>query len=284
MQNGATSLSPTTEDRHPFHHAATRTAYRVLGVYSRAMPTETWLEEQLTPPQRWLVRRIDDETYCTQALNANDVPSGPLTAITKGEFIRNYRLEPGYYEKRCLPFIDSLNKKMDQAERCLTAGNLDGAKKAFGKALLLDAQNPRANIGLGHIALQRESGKKLAATLRRLLTIETLFQGQERQQLNAFAIRLRKAKRYAEALAFYAKALKQNEADENLHFNVARTLAEAGKIAAAKRHVRRALELHPDFPQAHRLLHGLERHEQAIATDTRLATLQDDTSSGERSA
>lgn len=109
-------------------------------------------------------RNLDDDEYIVQALNANSIPSGPLTTISKGEFIRNYKPEPGYYEKRCLPFIESPGKKMAQADKLLAEDDLDGAEKEFCKALLLDEKTRKANVELGKIHLQKGDCRKLAAS------------------------------------------------------------------------------------------------------------------------
>ena len=118
----------TEADAHPLAQC------RILGVYSLVKAAGTGhgatarTYEQKTS---WFVRRTDDDEYIVQALNANSIPSGPLTTISKGEFIRNYKPEPGYYEKRCLPFIESLKKKMAQADKLLAEDDLDGAEKEF---------------------------------------------------------------------------------------------------------------------------------------------------------
>ncbi|WP_233489601.1 tetratricopeptide repeat protein [Solidesulfovibrio fructosivorans] len=204
------------------------------------------------------MRRINDEDYCVQPLNANSIPSGPVTTLSKGEFLRSYQPRPGYYEKRCLPFLESLKKKIATADKYLDAGNLDAAEKEFIKALLLDEKNPKANIELGKISLQKGDGKKLASAMRRILGIDALFQEQERHLFNTFAISLRKEKRFAEALALYEQALSRNTADENLHFNMARALAEGGDIPAARDHLRQALALRDDFAEAERYLAHLD--------------------------
>lgn len=241
---------------------------RILGVYSlvkaaatghgataRTYEQKTW----------WFVRRTDDDEYIVQALNANSIPSGPLTTVSKGEFIRNYRPEPGYYEKRCLPFIDSLKKKLGQADKHLAEDNLDGAEKEFCKALLLDEKHPKANIELGKIHMQKGDGRKLAAAMRRILSNDAIFQEQERHLFNEFGISLRKEKHFAEAITFYAKALEHNSADEHLHFNIARALAESGNPDTARSHLETALALRPGFEPAQRFLAYLGQNGTAPA-------------------
>ena len=252
MQNDDTSNATINQDAAS---ATCGSSCHILGVYSHSKNAETGqgvTSRSYAQKTLWFVRRLDDDTYCIQALNANSIPSGPLTHISKGEFIRNYHPEPGYYEKRCLPFIESLKKKIALAEKHLAEEDLDGAEKEFCKALLLDEKHPKANIELGKIYLQQGNGKKLAVALRRILGIDALFQAQERHLFNEFGICLRKEKHFTEAVNYYGKALEQSADDEHLHFNMARAKAEAGDQDGARAHLDQALALRPDFAEAKR--------------------------------
>lgn len=260
MQNGTPSTATLTDERTD-QETATPAATHILGVYSLEKTAETGhggTSRSYLQKTWWFARRSDDDTYCVQALNANSIPSGPVTTITKGEFVRNYRPEPGYYEKRCLPFIESLKKKLAQGDKLLADENLAGAEKEFCKALLLDEKHPKANVELGKIYLQNGGGRKLELALKRILGIDALFQEQERHLFNEFGISLRKAKHFAEAIVFYSKAVAANDADEHLHFNIARAMAEAGDVAGAREHLDRALALRPDFAEATRFREFLD--------------------------
>ena len=239
-----------------------RESCRILGVYSLARQTLTGqgtTKRSHDQKTYWFVRRSEDGEYSVQALNANSIPSGPITPVSKSEFMGNYQPESGYYEKRCLPFLESLKKKIVQAEKHLAEDNLDGAEKEFLKALLLDEKHPKANIELGNIYLQKGDGKKLAAALRRIFNIDALFLEQERHLFNEFAINLRKGGRFREAIAFYEKALERNAGDEHLLFNMARAQGESGDTATARASLERALALRPDFEAARRYLDHLRQ-------------------------
>lgn len=248
------STDTAADDGTTPEHAENPLAHcRILGVYSLVKSAGTGHGATARTYEQktfWFVRRTEDDEYVIQALNANSVPSGPLATISKGEFIKQYKPEVGYYEKRCLPFIESLKKKLAQADKHLAEDDLDAAEKEFCKALLLDEKNPKANIELGKIHMQKGDGKKLAAAMRRIMSNDAIFQEQERHLFNEFGISLRKEKHFAEAIAFYGKALEHNDADEHLHFNIARALAESGHHDSAVSHLETALALDPGFEAA----------------------------------
>ncbi|MYL81933.1 tetratricopeptide repeat protein [Desulfovibrio aerotolerans] len=270
MDDIVTITGAVQQEQETDHESPSPIPCRILGVYSLAKAAATGhgatarTYEQKT---YWFVRRTEDDEYLVQALNGNAIPSGPLTTVSKGEFIRTYHPEAGYYEKRCLPFIDSLKKKLAQADKHLAEEDLDGAEKEFCKALLLDEKHPKANIELGKIHMQKGDGKKLASAMRRILSNDALFQEQERHLFNDFGITLRKEKHFAEAISFYAKALEHNSCDENLHFNIARALAESGNHDAARTHLDTALALRPDFEPARRYRDYLDKVGTPMAGD-----------------
>jgi len=262
MQNGEAPIPAPTTGAQSRQASCESPVCHVLGVYSLVRTAETGHGATTRSYEQktwWFVRRLNDDAYSVQALNANSIPSGPIAIISKGEFMRSYFPEPGFYEKRCLPFIESLKKKISQGEKYLAEQDMDGAEKEFCKALLLDEKNPKANIELGKIYLQGSDGKKLARALKRILGIDALFQEQERHLFNEFGICLRKTKHFAEAIAFYSKAIERNAADEHLDFNIARALAESGDRAAARTHLEHALALRPDFTAARQFLDFLDQ-------------------------
>lgn len=278
MQNGEAPILVATNGEQPGDASA---CCHILGVYSCVHSAETGHGATSRTYQQktlWFVRRLDDDLYSVQALNANDIPSGPIATISKGEFIRSYHPEPGFYEKRCLPFIESLQKKLKKAESCLVAEDMDGAEKEFCKALLLDEKNPKANIELGKIYLQGKDGKKLKLALKRILGIDALFQEQERHLFNDFGICLRKSKHFSEAIAFYDKAIDRSADDEHLYFNIARAKAESGDQAGAREALEQALSLRPDFSAAQQFLTFLDQSDDAALSDLPEVTVPRDAS------
>jgi len=234
---------------------------RVLGIYSLVKSTEVGVGGTAKGYQQktyWFVRRLSDDTYEVQPLNANHLPSGIKRNISKKEFMAGYAPEPGYYEKKTLPHVQSLKKKLECGEEALRDGNLGEAEKSFCKALLLDEENKTATIGLGEVYCRTQEHKKLGEVLRRILNMDEFFKEEQRHAFNNFGISLRKEKYFSEAVRYYRRAIEFNPADENLHFNVARAYFEAGELTACLEHLHEALRLRPDFSEAAEFLQYLD--------------------------
>lgn len=235
--------------------------YRVLGVYSLNKTTDVGVggtTKGYAQKTYWFVRRSPEDTYEVQPLNANHLPSGIKKMIGKREFMAEYAPEPGYYEKKTLPHVQSLKKKLESGEEALREGNLDEAENHFCKALLLDEDNPEANVGLGEVYCRKNASRRLEEVLRRVLNMDDVFKEEQRHVFNSFGISLRKEKYYAEAVRYYRRALEFNSEDENLHFNAARAYFEAGDLTMCLEHVREALRIRTDFPEATEFLRFLE--------------------------
>jgi tetratricopeptide (TPR) repeat protein len=202
----------------------------------------------------WFVRRVDDDTYEVQPLNQNHLPSGVLSAISKGDLLRDYLPVPDYYERRTLPVLQSLQRKLDQGEKLFAANQLDAAEAEFVKVLYMDQDHPQANLRLGDIYCQKKNVKHLKTVLARILNNDQVFAEKERHRFNEFGMNLRKNGLLEEALAYYAKAVEINEADEHLQFNMARVLWEKNEKEKCLEHLENAMRLNPRFEEAHRFL------------------------------
>jgi len=230
---------------------------KILGVYSLRKKTETGIggtAKHYSQVTYWFVRRLNDDDYEIQPLNANNIPSGVKKTVSKGEFIYSYSPEPDYYEKKTLPFLESLRAKLDKGEEYLEDGSLELAEKEFCKAVLIDAENARANIGLGSVYCLKKDQKKLKQVLDRLLNIDDVFNEEQRHRFNEFGISLRKQKYFDESIIYYQKALQVNASDERLLFNIARAFYDMGDIESCMKRLSEALELVPDFKEARTFL------------------------------
>lgn len=184
-----------------------------------------------------------------------------LSVISKGQFISEYVPELDYYERKTVPALKSLRKKLDKGEEFFHADQLDEAEQEFSKALIMDEHNPQANIRLGEVHCKKRDYKKLKAVLDRILNNDAVFAEEERHRFNEFGISLRKNGYHQESIQYYSKALDLKSGDEHLHFNLARVFFEMGDIEQCKRHLRKALDIRADFREAALFLHHCEQRE-----------------------
>jgi len=202
----------------------------------------------------WFVRRMSNDNYEIQPLNQHHVPSGVTSIISKGTFMTEYVPELDYYERRTVPALQSLCRKLEQGEDFFANNQLDAAESEFAKALCIDAENPQAHLRMGDIACRKNDFKKLKKILPRILGIDQIFTLAERHRFNEFGMNLRKEGLFSEAVQYYSKALQINSQDEHLYFNIARVFFEMGDQSATHQHLEEALRINPGFVQAQRFL------------------------------
>lgn len=226
---------------------------QVLGVYSKNIVDHTGTGSTMQKSEHktyYYVTRSDVDEYHVQPLNNQNVPSGLVTSLTKKQFITSYTPEINYYERKTLPALKSLKSKIDKGEADFTDGELDKAEQAFAKALLLDPDNPKANLGMGSVQCSKQNFDKLSGIVTKLLNNDEVFIEEQRQEFNMFAISLRKQALFDDAINFYSKALEINGDDENLHFNIARAYFDAGENSDALMHIDKALQIAPNLEWA----------------------------------
>ncbi|WP_319778643.1 tetratricopeptide repeat protein [Maridesulfovibrio sp.] len=221
---------------------------QVLGVFSKNIKDYTGAGTTMQRAESktyYYVTRSGVDKYHVQPLNKQNIPSGMVIALTKKEFITQYAPELKYYEKKTLPALKSLKSKIDKGEKEFLNGNLDNAEQEFAKALFLDPEHPKANLGMGSVQCSKKNFDKLSVIIDRLLNNDKIFMERQRQEFNLFAISLRKQSLFEEAITFYDKAIEINPHDENLHFNTARAYFDAKNDEMALDHLDKALEIEP---------------------------------------
>lgn len=235
---------------------------QILGVYSNTKSQEVGAGTTSRAAKQqtyWFVRRINNDDYEIQPLNASNVPSGMRTTITKGELIQNYEPEPGYYESRTLPALKSLQKKVELGEKFFRKGLLGQAEKEFLKAIMVDDQHAEANLGLGAVYCEQKEFQKVKKVIGVLLNNDDAFKEEQRQQFNTFGISLRKQGMHGEAIRFYQRALEVDPNDEHLHFNLARVHLDNGDDLECLKHVETSLKLNPKFDAGQKFLNYLSK-------------------------
>ncbi|WP_027721038.1 tetratricopeptide repeat protein [Maridesulfovibrio zosterae] len=226
---------------------------QVLGVYSKNTTDHTGTGATLQKAEHktyYYITRSGIDEYHVQPLNDQNIPSGIITSLTKKQFIISFTPERDYYERKTLPALKSLKAKIDRGEEDFTNGEMDKAEQAFAKALLLDPENSKANLGMGSVQCTKKNFDKLSTIVKKLLNNDEVFIEEQRQEFNMFAISLRKQALFEDAITFYSKALEINAKDEHLHFNIARAYFDSGNYDKALNHIDEALQIQPDLEWA----------------------------------
>lgn len=208
----------------------------------------------------WYARRLSQAVYEVQPLNAHHVPSGLRKELPEIEFLTSYVPEPTYYRTNTVPALQTLARKIAEGERLFSLNQLDAAEKQFLKALMIDGLNVRANYGLGEVYSEKKDFVKLKKVLDTLLGIDEAFHQEQRERFNSFGINLRKNGHFEESLRFYQRALEFNDRDENVFFNIARVYFDKGDTDTCRAHLRRALDLNPEFLEARKFLKYCDQH------------------------
>ncbi|WP_320169137.1 tetratricopeptide repeat protein [Maridesulfovibrio sp.] len=194
-----------------------------------------------------------------RALNENDVPSGEVQIITKEELLESFTPELELYITKVFPAIKELNKTLAKADRQRQLGNTFTAEMEYGKALNIDEENIRANFGIGLCYLSRQEDEKATDIFKRLVKLDAAFEKQHKHLFNDFGISLRKNRMFEEAVEFYSRAIGLTDNDDNLFFNIARSLYEEGKRKDAMKYVDKCLALNPESTPARKLKKHLEK-------------------------
>ncbi len=196
----------------------------------------------------------EESMVCVQPLNLNWVPTTPKKRIKREEFMAVYTAEPDIYTEKTIPALKQLQKTLAKAEGFRKRGEPYSAEFEFQNALKMDANNIRGLFGLGLTYLERGETEKGHDVFTKLVKLEEAF-GQENKHLfNEFGMKLRKNNMLDQALTYYTRAFKQDRKDENLLYNIARTLVEKNEYKKAAVCLKQALDLRKDFHEARKLL------------------------------
>lgn len=205
------------------------------------------------------VEELDDDQFSVQPLNTNFVPSGAIKFVTREELLTDFIPEPSLYIERVMPAIRNLSTTIARGESHQKKGETFSAEYEFKNALRVDEDNIRATFGLGITYLDRGDREKGVLVFKRLARLKNPFEEKHKHLFNEFGIKLRKNKLFVEALKHYARAYKLTRTDENLLYNMARTLYEKGNLLACERFCKKALSLRGDFKEVNDLLEIVQR-------------------------
>jgi tetratricopeptide (TPR) repeat protein len=240
--------------------------YEVMGVYSHSTRYEYKVGERGSRYRHgtfWFVRKRSEDLFEVRPLNANHVPSGVCTLVSREDFLRFYTPELGYYQENTLPCMEALQKKVRMGRRYFNMGQLDRAEQEFCEAVLMQRDSVDGNMGLSEVYAEQQEFTKLRTVLDKLLNIDDTFREEQRHRFNEFGMNLRKQGCFDDAIRFYTKALEVNADDENLHFNIARAYHGRNDCDKCRTHLDRALELNPGMTEAQAFMRSLNAEEAA---------------------
>ncbi|MEW5773942.1 MAG: tetratricopeptide repeat protein [Thermodesulfobacteriota bacterium] len=207
----------------------------------------------------YFAERTEDGAIYVQPLNANFVPAGQKTVLEPEKFLERFKPEPLFFYNRVKPAMDSLKQAMDKAEKHLAENKLDRAEKDFKQALAVDGENIKAIFGLGITYLAGGKLEEAGEVFKNIMALDLAFDAEHTHLFNEFGIKMRKAGMLDKALEYYQKALRLNQRDEHLHFNVARIHYDAKDYAKAVESLKAALAIAPGFVEAARMLKAVEK-------------------------
>lgn len=206
----------------------------------------------------WFVDQTEENIVEIQPLNVNYIPSGPKRRIPKDDFLDKFAPEPEFYVSTVYPKMQELNKTVVKGEAHREKGETFSAELEFGQALRVDENNVRANFGLGLTYLERGEDNKSSDIFKRLVKLEAAFQPEHKHLFNEFGINLRKNKMYDQAIEYYERAIKLQESDENLHYNIARVYFEKKKLDKVVEHLNLSIDMNPELDEARKFLQYLQ--------------------------
>ena len=129
------------------------------------------------------------------------------------------------------------------------AGDTDGAIRHFRQSLAINPDSPHVNSNLGQVLLEQERGPEAIVFLRRALEYDVRVARPDLHR--ALGLSLEAADRVDEAVSHYRQALELSPDFAEAHYNLGNTLGRQGNLDQAISHFRHALRLNPDYAQAH---------------------------------
>jgi len=207
----------------------------------------------------YYAEKTEDGSMFVQALNGNFVPAGEKTPVEPEKFVDRYKPEPLVYFNKVKPAMDDLQRNLDKAEQHLSNNNLEKAEANFKKALAVNSENVKAIFGLGITYLNGGKLEDAGGIFNDIMSLNLAFGEEHTHLFNEFGIKMRKAGMLDKAVEYYQKAIKLNENDDHLHFNVARIYFELKDCGKSRESVVKALEINPEFTEAKKLLQAVEK-------------------------
>ncbi len=196
-----------------------------------------------------MIKEGDDEVTL-QLLDMEDDLAGSAIPVPREEFLKEYVHHPDYVKKTKSTKTLKAEGHVRTGDRHFEKNEFFSAEFEYGKALALDQNHLRANLGKGKTLFalgEKEEAKKVFS---RLSKIDALYEKENKHIFNEVGIELRKKGLYGDAIMNYRKAIEIDSKDEVLYYNLARAFFEQGNHREAVDHLKTALGIKPGFEEA----------------------------------
>lgn len=217
----------------------------ILGDYSTA---QSGPHEPPPAPAKiyWLVVKRSEDIFRVKSLNEHSLPAGVSRELEVGEFMRFFTPEPTHFVECTFPALKAYLEENRDREEVLER--------------------------LEEIGFSFPDRQSTADAIDRIIQYlhdrtKSIRYDQSRE-LSLYSIRLRKQKKYDEALHYCRKAFEVNPIDENIFFNMSRVYFEKQDTGKALQCITYALKLNPGFEPALKFKRYLDKQGVVTAPET----------------
>jgi tetratricopeptide (TPR) repeat protein len=211
----------------------------------------------MTVENYYQVVEVDENHVEIQLLDFNDQPIFKTSVITKEE-LKHYIHCPDYFENKKNPIELMVEKYVQSGDRHFEKKQYVNSECEYNKALLLNKNHLRANLGKGKTLFARGKKAEARKIFSKLSNIDALFEVGNKHVFNEFGIELRKKGMFGEAISNYLKAISIDSKDEVLHYNLARAYYEQGDFEKAIVELKLAVTIRSDFKEAQEFLSKIQ--------------------------
>ncbi len=200
----------------------------------------------------------DENKVLLRLLDIDDQPVGSPMAVPREEFLREYVYRPEYVQKKKAVKTQKVEGHVRAGDYHFQKNEFFSAEFEYGKALALDQNHLRANLGKGKALFAAGDKEEAKKVFTRLSKLDALYEKENKHIFNEVGIELRKKGLFAEAIMNYRKAISIDTEDEVLYYNLARAFFEQGDHREAIDLLKTALRIKADFKEALVLLDSIQ--------------------------
>jgi tetratricopeptide (TPR) repeat protein len=212
---------------------------------------------EVTVENYYQVVEVDEDHVKIHLLDINDQPIGKALVITIEE-LKGYICCPDYFKNKKNPIELMVEKHVQSGDRHFGKKEYRNAEGQYNRALSLNGNHLRANLGKGKTLFARGRKAEARKIFSKLSNLDALFEEGNKHVFNEFGIELRKKGMFEEAISNYLKAISIDPNDEVLYYNLGRAYYEQGNYGKAIDELKSALAIRSDFKEAQEFLSKIQ--------------------------